>query len=70
MASKLTTAQLRLAAARAKQRRLALGPPLDQTDANLDALSTVSEHDLATVEAFCRDAAGALAVDLLRAKRG
>jgi hypothetical protein len=70
MPSKLTAAQQRLTAARARQRRLALGPPLQQTAATLDVLSQVSEHDLGAVEAFVRDAAGQLAVDLLRAKRG
>jgi hypothetical protein len=66
----LTAAQQRLTAARARQRRLALEPPLQQAPATLDVLSQVSEHDLPLVEAFCRDSAGQLAVDLLRASRG
>jgi hypothetical protein len=69
MPSKLTTAQMRLTIARLRKRLAALGPPLSQPPATLDAISQVSEHDLPMVEAFVRDAAGQLGVDLLRAKR-
>jgi hypothetical protein len=70
MPSKLTAAQIRLSAAKARQRRLAAGPPLSQPPATLDMLSQVSEHDLPMVEAFVRDAAGPSGVDLLGARRG
>jgi hypothetical protein len=63
-------AQLALNAARERRRRAALGPPLAQDDAALDALSEVGPHDLGAVEAFVRDAAGERGADLLRARRG
>jgi hypothetical protein len=65
----LVAASKRLAAARARQRRQKAGPPLNQDEAALDALSTVSSADLPAVESFIRDAAGQLGVDLFRAKR-
>jgi hypothetical protein len=65
----LAAASKRLAAARARQRRQKAGPPLNQDEAALDALSTVSSADLPAVESFIRDAAGQLGVDLFRAKR-
>lgn len=67
--SKLAAASKRLAAARARQRRQKAGPPLNVTDADLDALSTVSGADLPAVESFIRDSAGQIGVDLFRAKR-
>lgn len=70
MPSDLTAAQRKLTAAKARQRRLAAGPPLSQPSSTLDAISQVSEHDLGAVEAFVRDAAGQVGVDLLRARRG
>lgn len=66
---RLTAAQVRLSAARARQRRRALGPALSVDDAALDALARVSEADLPEVEAFVRDAAGRAGVDLLNAER-
>lgn len=62
-------AQRRLDAARTRRRRAAAGPPLRQTDADLDTLAEVGPHDLGVVEAFLRDSAGQLAVDLFRAER-
>lgn len=62
-------AQRALDAARSRRRRASLGPPLNQDDATLDALSQVSEHDIAAVESFVRDSAGQLGVDLLRATK-
>lgn len=69
MPDELAQAQQRLNAARARRRRQQLGPPLAQDDAALDRLATVDEHDLGAVEAFMRDSAGQLGVDLLRARR-
>lgn len=65
----LSQAQRRLNAARARKRRADLGPPLDLDDAALDTLSTVGPHDMASVEAFIRDAAGEVGVAMFRAKR-
>jgi hypothetical protein len=67
MPSTLAQAQKRLSTAKARQRRAALGPPLDVTDQQLDALATVGEADVPAAEAFSRDAAGQKAVDLIRA---
>jgi hypothetical protein len=66
----LVAASKRLAAARARQRRQKAGPPLNQSEADLNAQSTVGPADMASVEAFIRDAAGQIGVDLFRAKRG
>jgi hypothetical protein len=68
--SKLAEAQARLSAAEARKRRAALGPPLQQSDADLDALSDVGPHDLGAAEALIRDAGGAFGVALFRAQRG
>lgn len=65
----LTDAQKRLNAARERRRRLALGPPLSQSDADVTALSQVGPTDMASVEAFVRDAAGEAGVAMLRARR-
>lgn len=62
-------AQAALNAARGRRRRQLLGPSLQQSDADLTALSTVGEHDLAAAEAFIRDAPGPFGVDLFRAGR-
>jgi hypothetical protein len=67
-ASKLTAAQKRLNAAREKQRRLALGPPLNQSEADLTARAQTGPERLAEIEAFVRDAAGQVGVDMLRAR--
>ncbi len=69
MSDTLEAAQARLNAARGRKRRLSLGPVLRQTDAALDALAAVGEHDLAAAEAFARDAAGEAGVAMLRATR-
>lgn len=68
MSDDLAAAQQRLDAARSRARRAKLGPPLDQSDATLDAMALADEHILPTVEAFVRDSAGQIGVDLLRAK--
>ena len=70
MPSKLAQAQRRLTTAKARQRRAALGPPLDVTDQQLDAMAVVGPSDVPAAEAFSRDAAGQKAVDLMRANRG
>lgn len=62
------TAQRALDAARARRRRAALGPPLDQSDADLTARSEVGPDRLAEIEAFVRDASGQAGVDMLRAE--
>lgn len=63
----LIAAQARLSAARARQRRLALGPPLALTDADLDVLTNVGPTDQAEAAAFVRAVAGRKAVDMLEA---
>lgn len=68
MSDDLTQAQRALNTARLRQRRRAMGPPLDQTDADLTVISEVGPSRLAEIEAFIRDAAGQLGVDLLRAE--
>lgn len=65
----VAAAQRRLDAARDRKRRAALGPVLQQTDADLDRLAAVGPHDIGSIEAFVRDAAGQRGVDLLRARR-
>lgn len=69
MPDDVTDEQRRLNAARARKRRQALGPPLDQTDADLDAIAQAGPSDLGSVESFIRDAAGQAGVDLFRARR-
>jgi hypothetical protein len=66
----LNASQQRLNAARARKRRLALGPVLNQSEADLDARSQTGPERLAEIEAFVRDAAGQTGVDMLRATRG
>lgn len=68
MPSDLTAAQRRLSAARARQRRLALGPPLAVDDATLDTLSTVGPADMPEVTAFVRATAGQRGIDMLEAE--
>ena len=68
MPDDLTTAQRRLNAARARRRRAALGPPLQQSESDLTTLSAVGPADLGSIEAFIRDAAGQAGVDLFRAE--
>ena len=70
MPSTLAQAQRRLTAAKSRQQRAALGPPLDATDQQLDAMAVVGPADVPAAEAFSRDAAGQKAVDLMRANRG
>jgi hypothetical protein len=70
MPDDLDNAQRSLNAARARARRAKAGPPLVQTDSDLDALSAVTPALLAEVEAFTRDAVGQFGVDLIRAERG
>lgn len=69
MPDALSAAQKRLNAARDKARRAAMGPPLGQTDADLDALAKSGPERMAEIEAFIRDAAGETGVAMLRAKR-
>lgn len=66
--AKLAAAQKRLNAAQNRQRRRQAGPPLRLTDADLDALATVGPEMQAQVEAYVRQAAGQVGVDLLRAQ--
>lgn len=61
-------AQRALNAARDRQRRLRMGPPLSQTDDDLTTLSAVGPADLGSIEAFIRDAAGQAGADLFRAR--
>lgn len=63
----LTAAQKRLNAARERKRRADLGPPLAQSDADLDVLTNVGPTDQAEVAAFVRAVAGQRGVDLLEA---
>lgn len=55
--------------ARDKARRKAMGPPLNQSDTDLEARSKVGPERMAEIEAFVRDAAGQAGVDMLRAAR-
>lgn len=57
MATSLSTAQRRLNAQRAKNRRAALGPPLALSDADMTVLSNVGPSDQAEVMAFVRSVA-------------
>jgi hypothetical protein len=68
MSDEAADAQRALNAARDRRRRAAMGPVLQQSDADLDALSQVGPHDLGAVEAFIREAAGQVGVDLFRAE--
>lgn len=65
MSDRLSTAQKRKAAAEARRRRQALGPPLD---ADIDQASTVSVTDQPEALAFARSVAGERAVDMLEAQ--
>ncbi len=65
----LASAQRALDAARERKRRAALGPPLNQTEADLATFSNVGPADAALAEAFVRDAAGQFGVDLWNARR-
>lgn len=56
MLDPLAITQSGLDAARDRLRRAMMGPPLTTTDARLDALGDVGEHDLATAEALWRAA--------------
>lgn len=69
MSDDAEAAQAALNAARGRTRRASLGPPLQQTDADLTTLSEVGPHDLAAAEAFIRDAGGQFGADLFRAER-
>lgn len=68
MPERIRAAMRRLEVARQRRRRAALGPPLAQDDAALDAQAQVGQNDMAEVEAFVRDAAGQRGVDLVRAR--
>lgn len=69
MADALKASQQRLNAASAQRRRAALGPPLAQSPADLDARSQVGPDRMAEIEVFVRDAAGQVGVNMLRATR-
>ena len=56
MIDPFSVTQADLNAARDRLRRAMMGPPLMTTDAQLDALADVGEHDLATAEALWRQA--------------
>lgn len=58
----------RLTAAQAKRRRLALGPPLSLSDADMTVLSNVGPTDQPEVAAFVRATAGQPGVDMLEAR--
>lgn len=66
--SDVTAAAKRLAAAKARAKRKAMGPPLGSSDADLDALAQVGPADVGEIEAFIRQSAGQLGVDLFNAK--
>lgn len=57
MPSPLTAAQRRLNAQREKNRRAALGPPLDQSAAVLDAKAETGPNDMPETIAFVRSVA-------------
>lgn len=57
MATSLSTAQRRLNAAKERARRSALGPPLDQSAAVLDAKAEVGPNDMPETVAFVRSVA-------------
>lgn len=69
MSDDLESAQRRLNTARERRRRLALGPPLGQSDADLDLIAQAGPQDMAAIEAFVRDAAGTVGVAMFRAER-
>lgn len=63
----LNASQRRLDAARATQRRIALGPPLALSDADMTVLTNVGSSDQPEAQAFARDTAGERAVQMLEA---
>lgn len=68
MPSPLTAAMRKLAAARAAQRRAALGPPLALSEADMTVLTNVGPTDRPEVTAFVRAVAGQRGVDMLEAR--
>lgn len=65
---RLREATQRLERAKDAAARRAMGPPLERTDADLDALSTITEADLDNAVSFWKEAAPAPYKNLLDAE--